>query len=184
MKTLIGLSFLFAVGSANALVMSPGFEAGALPEHSYTVYIPSDMVQTEPDREQSQSCDFFLKDSNKVCDVKFIMFKQTDPGPISKDQIVFWSQLVSMNIAEDDSGIKGMKAFPDAAVAKEFNGDSGVNVFIDNATAPFLEGHRYGMANFFYKKDLGIMCEVLLFDDINIARQPGFMTLFHLFKFN
>jgi len=183
-KKLIVLLLGLISMQAYAIVMSPGFKAGPIAEKSYTILVYSDLVMTEPEKNRAQSCDFYLKDKNNVCDIKFIMFQQETKDPVSKQQIGFWSNLVTMNIAEDQKSIKGMRFFNDSDVAKEFNGDSGLNAFISGSTSPFLEGHKFAAANFIYKKDVGIICEVLLFDDHEFTKTEPFMKLFHLFKFN
>lgn len=39
------------------------------------------------------------------------------------------------------------------------------------------------MVNFYYKKDIGIMCQTILFNDINILSTDDFLTAFHSFRF-
>jgi len=183
-KIYLVMALMISIGGmAFAAIASPGFKPGAIDEKKYFIGIPENMEQIQVKETESQSYDFAFKDKANRYEIRYIMFVEDGQMADVATQAGFWAYLVSMNIAGDEKAIKNASKFKDEDVKAEFDADYGSTIFIADSASDYASGYKYIMANFYYKKGVGLMCQTILFNDLAIVKTEEFNGIFHTFKF-
>lgn len=183
MKRIFVAFFLFCCFAIFAEIVSLGFEPKKFDDSLYLIGVYDTMMQKEVEECESQSYDYAFVDKADKYESRYIMFSETKKIDDIKQQVGLWSYMVIQNIAGDEAAVRSTTSFNDSDVKKEFNADYGLTSFIQNGTSDFCAGYKYIMLNFFYKKNVGIMCQAILFNDVNFIKTNEFMALFHTFKY-
>jgi len=183
----LGLAVIFAFLLAQAAfstIIGLQFEPKAFDDKTYTILIfdTEDQLKVKP--LESQSYDFAFRDKQGRYEVRYILFSQTGKISDYKTQVAVWCTMVIQNATGSDAALKNTSAFKDADVKAEFSADYGLTSFAKDTDSDFTEGYKFVMLNFFYKKDLGIICEAILFNDLDFAKTDDFDKVFHSVKFN
>jgi hypothetical protein len=159
------------------------FEPKEFDEARYRILV-YDWMERLPVKElSSQSYDYAFAAKDPGFEVRYILFAQTKPTENHKLAVRGWALAVGLNIAGSPDAFKGTSEFKDEDVKGEFNADYGLTSFAYGGGSDFTAGRKYAMVNFYYKKDLGLMCQVFLFDDTATIRTERFLAAFHAFRF-
>jgi hypothetical protein len=126
---------------------------------------------------------YTFTDKDAAYQVRYSFFKQTNRDD---SNIKTAYSIMILPIVWNVAGYEEMRIsnFNDSDVQKEFNGDFGSTVFIENPKSDFGTGYKYIMLNFYYKRNQGIVVQSILFNDLNLIQNPIFLELFHSFKFH
>jgi hypothetical protein len=126
---------------------------------------------------------YTFTDEDAAYQIRYSFFKQTnrdDPNIRTSYSIMILP--IIWNVA----GYEELRIsnFNDSDVQKEFNGDFGSTVFIQNPKSDFGIDYKYIMLNFYYKRNQGIVVQSILVNDLNFMQNPTFLEIFHSFKFH
>ena len=92
--------------------------------------------------------------------------------------------MVMLNIAGSEDAIQSVSLFKKDDVRSEFNADYGFTTTVPGKISDFTDAYDYIMINFYYKDGIGIMCQTILFNDLDLFNDEDFFQTFHSFKFN
>jgi hypothetical protein len=160
------------------------FEPGQFDEDTYSILVDESMTRTEPKALQSQSYDVCLKEEAGRFEIRYVFFTQKGPIEDPVVQVSMWAAMVISNAAGYRSTKQNTKAFRYADVREEFNADYGITSFGHGGVTDFTDGYTHVMMNVFYKKNLGIVCQAMMFNDTALIQTEEFVKQFHSFKFN
>jgi hypothetical protein len=73
--------------------------------------------------------------------------------------------------------------YEDADVLEEFNGDFASTIFLVNPSSDYAKGFTYVLLGFYCKKDLGVVMQAVLFNDLGFVNNAQFMDIVHSFSF-
>ncbi len=163
------------------------FEPKQFDENTYIIrYSSATMKMLEVKTLASQSYDFAFQDKEGRFEIRYILFSQVGGIQDNDDykmQATLWAVMVISNITGNEDFAQNTSAFGEADVKKEFNADIGFTNFSQGAKTDFTAGYQYIMINFYCRKNLGIMCQTILFNDINWIKTEDFLRWFHGFNF-
>ena len=181
---LILVLILLLSQAAFSAVVSLQFEPKTFDDKTYTIFVfdTEDQLKVKP--LESQSYDFAFRDKQGRYEVRYILFSQIGKIQDYKNQVAIWSTMVIQNATGSTAALKNISTFKDADVKNEFNADYGLTSFAKDGNSDFTKDYKYMMLNFLYKKDLGIICEAILFNDLDFANTEDFAKVFHSVKFN
>ena len=174
--------------SAFSKIVGLKFKPEEFDDQKYVIkYDPKKVDLLKPKPLESQTYNYALRDKNGKYEIRYILFKQTEKIPDFekyKIQVALWSMMVVANITGDENGAEHTSVFKEADVMNEFNADYGFTNFYKNVKTDFSTGYKYLMINFYCKRDLGIMCQTILFNDLSWVKTNEFLWLFHSFKYS
>lgn len=152
-------------------------------DDTYTIYVLDWLEQVEPEYKKSQYYDYALRDKGEKYEVRYTLFKQIEKQDDMRKQAAIWANLVTMSIGGSKESVRSTKDYEDSEVQKEFNADFGFSAILSSETTDFTNEFDFIMVNFFYKENLGIMCQTILFNDADIFKSEEFFKAFHSFRF-
>jgi len=173
-------------GSVFAEIKGINFAPQEFADDTYVIkYSSADMDLLEVGDLSSQSYDYAFRSKDGRFELRYILFKQTDviPEDEYKMQASLWATMVIANITGTEPNTSNTSAYNDADVKKEFNADFGINSFSNNILTDYSEDYEYVMIAFYCKKDLGIMCQTIHFNDLTWTQTDEFLFWFHGFNF-
>jgi len=182
-KSMLILVIVITGFSSFAEIRTPQFYLQQFDENSYVIAYPDTMTQVEPKPCESQAYDFAFYDNQGRYELRYILFSETGTIEDIKNQVNMWALMVISNIAGKEESIGDTTPFKDPDVKKEFNADYGLTSFIQNPQSDFGAGFKYIMVNFYYKSGVGLMCQTILFNNLNVLKQQSFLSVFHSFRF-
>jgi hypothetical protein len=181
---ILGLILLFTCINAFSDIKKLQFSPRQFDENSYVIrYNSTTVKQLEPKSLDSQTYDFAFQELNEKYETRYILFAQEGEIEDYRMQVQVWSIMVISNITGLETLPTDISAFNDDDVSEEFNADYGLTYFTNKSKTDFTEGYQYIMINFFYKKNLGIMCHAVLFNDLTWVGSEDFLFIFHSFRF-
>ncbi len=188
MKRFCLLAVLLLISSAvNSEIVSLKFKAEKFDDDKYVIKYYSDimdLVDVKP--MTSQTYDYAFRDKDGRYEIRYILFSQTDDIPDAGDykvQAALWAVMVIGNVTGDENAAQNTSAFNEEDVKSEFNADCGFTNFSIDGKTDFTEGYKFVMINFYCKRDVGIMCQTILFNDIDFVKDKLFIKIFHGFRF-
>lgn len=164
-------------------ILPSPFEPKEFDESTYRIFVYDWMERLPVKDLSSQSYDYSFRAKDLTFEVRYILFAQTKPAESYKVAVTAWAHAVALNIAGNQASLKGTSEFKDDAVKAEFNADYGLTSFAYGQGSDFTAARKYAMINFYYKKDLGLACQVFLFDDTATIQNERFLAAFHAFRF-
>lgn len=127
-----------------------------------------------------------FKCKNNKYEIRYTTFGYEEgfkPGDNIDVSFTVFTQTLLWDIAGDEDKIRATQKFNDSDVKYEFNGDRGITCFIDGGSQ-MTKGYTYAMVNFFFKKNIGIVAQVILFNDVKDVQSTNYAHDFHSFRFN
>ena len=183
-KTIILLILILLTTNLFSIILKPSFETKEFSEDLYLLLLYNTMEQIEVENKTSQNYHYSFKDKNDLYEVRYILFSQVDKVDNIELQVGIWATTVLLNIAGIEDSIKSTAKLKKKDLKKDFNANYGITSFITDCKSDFNDKWKYLMVNFYYKKNIGIMCQILLFNDTETLKTKEFETGFHSFKFN
>lgn len=164
-------------------IKQSGFVAGYMDEKCYLIST-NDFLRIVPTVQNvDQHYDLALKDVLDRFEVRYITFIKQGFISNEKKALETLARIVAENIAGNKNAIKSTKAH-DAKAAKFFHlADAGVVVHIQNPTSQFATGYKYIQAQFFYKKNYGVMAQIFLYNKSSTLRSLEFTKARESFTF-
>ena len=132
---------------------------------------------------ENQHFDKGFKNKKYGYEVRYILFKQTAVSDSFREDAGVFSAMVLMNITGDENYAGETDEYKDDDVMKEFYGDFGSTTFITGCRTDFCEGYEHALVNFYGKEGAGIVCQVILFNDLKELQTDDFFRDFHSFNF-
>ena len=162
------------------------FKPEEFDDSTYVIKYYSDTSDfKDPIDNNSQSYNYEIREKHGKYQMRYILFKQT--GEIDESeynvQTAMWAWMVIANITGSDEKADNTSAFSEADVKAEFNADLGYTNFSVDIETDYASEYKYIMINFFCKKDLGIMCHTVQFNDLEWVKTEEFLNIFHSFNF-
>jgi hypothetical protein len=168
---------------AFSVIQGPAFE---LEEFDVDIMQYEHMIQIKNLNTEDFDTTYAFTDKNKTYQVRYGFFKQIQ-NDLSLQQIKMPYMMcvmpVTFNIAGFEEGLSSTN-YNDADVKKEFNGDFGTTVYIQNPKSQYGKGFKHIMLNFFCKEKQGIVVQTILFNSLDFLEKTEFMEIFHSFKFH
>jgi len=166
---------------ANAEIMNTPF----IPEE-FDVDIIQYPHMLKIENPQSEQLDTYYAFTNKESSyqIRYSFFKQTvNDSPDIKTAFSMYILPIIWNIAGYE--IDKITNFNDNDVKNEFNGDFGLTCSIIDPKSDYGKGFKYMVADFFYKKNQGIVVRTILFNDLKFYQlNKTFLEIYHSFKFH
>jgi hypothetical protein len=173
----------FASAEMTEMLFAPSetFEARLIPAKQ--------MIQIDPPESEQLHTQVAYTDAEKIYQMRYTFFKQTatteDMDALKRSYITY-AFAIMMNVSAGRLDTKYITDFKDADVKKEFNGDFGTTVFIQEPDSEYSKGFKYLMLDFFVKKNHGLVVRALLFTDpkfISTLGSASFAPVYHSFRF-
>ena len=182
-KVFVTALMLLLGGLAMGEIQGLQFEPKEFDENAYVLGVYDNMKRVDVKTLDSQSYDYAFMDKTSRYEIRYTLFAQTGSIKDYKVQVAMWAMIVVQNIAGDETSVQNSSAFKDDDVKKEFNDDYGLTSFVLGGKSDFTQGYKYVMINFFYKQPLGIVCQAILFNDIEWTKTMDFINEFHSFRY-
>ncbi len=134
-------------------------------KYSFVIY------STFPDRQigarqlQSQSYDYAYRDRDSRYEKRYIIFSQIEQSKEIYRQVDLFSSEIVMNMAVEKDAIKNVYHMNESDMKRKFNADYSITYFVSGGKSDFADEYKYMVVTFVYKKDLGIICQAILYSD-------------------
>lgn len=137
------------------------------------------------DNKKSEQLDTYYTFTDKASNyqIRYSFFKQTEKDHQNiRTAFSIFVLPVIWNVAGYEE--MGISNFKDSDVEKEFYGNFGCTVFIQNPKSDFGSGYKYIMMNIYFRNNQGIVVQSILFNNLNFIQNKNFIDIFHSFKFH
>jgi hypothetical protein len=173
----------FASADIAEMLFAPSdvFEAQLIPAKQ--------MIRIDPPESDQLHTQFAYTDAEKTYQLRYTFFKQTaktEDMEVLRFSYMTYAFAIMMNVSGGHLNTKNIRDFKDADVKKEFNGDFGTTVFIQEPDPEYSQGFKYLMLDFFVKINHGIVVRAILFKDAkfgNTIASAKFAPVYHSFRF-
>lgn len=168
---LVLLFFLLSIGNCFATIIGSRFKiTESEEEFDVLYYITEDMDILEDGQNDDVNVTqaFSISRDGISGEVRYSLF--TDTGEDESDldiQYAMWVFMCLNNIAGFDVPGDVISSFNDSDVKREFNGDFGCTVFLQDPQSDYADGYKYMMVEFFYKERQGLVMRTFLFNDFD-----------------
>lgn len=159
------------------------FLLGYMDTNDYVIGVSS-WVEKEMGENSSLPYFFAVKDKLNRFEIRYSTFVENKKFfanvPLNSkkflDSFKSFALEIAQKMSQNDFAVKSIDSFSDKDVAFEFNADKGISVFVMNAPGDFCRGYKYIMMNFFYKKNVGVMCQSILYNDLTAISTVQFQA--------
>ncbi|MFP4378348.1 MAG: hypothetical protein ACLFP4_14990 [Spirochaetales bacterium] len=175
MKSILSILMLLASASLFAEVRGSAF----IPQPTEIALTPSENLhQIQVRDDLAQQYDHAYKDRDGKYEIRVISFA-TDPehqNIVTEADFFRFTTLVTYNIAGDPSKITRQVRFGSSGLGERWKAESGYAVFVldEERESSFLSGNQYAIINYFFNSNYGIICNVVMFDDLSVMDDPEY----------
>jgi len=141
------------------------FEHKPISEHAYVIHILHGQRQIAAKPIGEQSFDDAVIDLESRYEIRYILFAQIGTVADMKRDVDNFSHEIIQGIIIDNSTNIEIAHIERPTLERVFNADYSITYFIEDSRMENVGGSRFQVISFFYKKELGIICQAILTHD-------------------
>jgi hypothetical protein len=148
----------------------------------------NNLKQIKVNESIDQSYDLAFQNVAKTYEIRVLEFIKK-AGSYSNEELEsgfsMFTQMVVLNMVEDENAIMKIIPFDSVGVKKENKGDVGFAVFVkyDKKQSNFFNGYNYAVINCFLNYEKGIVVKTIMFNSTDVMDDKNYSSDFMIFNF-
>ena len=144
------------------------------------------LVLTPIASDTNQHYDYAYKNKDNTFEIRYIFYRISKKVKIFDDLEILYplfAQSILLNIAGENNNILSTSNLPDAEIHKIYNADKGFQSFVQGGGSAFSKDYKFLQIYFYFNKTHGIVCQVILYNDNTVTKDPDFIKDCETFRF-